>query len=433
MGEFFMNKKSNYLYILSFLLTIMIFVSACKVIDTDSKVSVETNLPDESLIKPEEISNEQEQKEEDNEVNGGTEGIEDIEYIVVEPTISSHAPKTSLVHIMAVGDIMMHMPQVNSGRTSEGYDFTSFFKDVKPLFSQADLVLGNLETTLSGADLGYSGFPRFNSPNEVADALKEAGFNVITTANNHSIDKGEKGVLRTLEQLDRVGLSYTGTFRSEKDREQILMVTKNEISIAILAYTYSTNGLPIPNGKEYLVNLLDAEKMKKDIENAKNLGADIVAVAMHFGHEYHRHPSENQKEWVDQLFDWGVDLIFGSHPHVLQPYEFREWITEEGAHRQGLVIYSLGNFISNQREEPNDIGGIMSVQIQKTGNQIKIKEVQFIPTWVHRFWLGNKRGYRILPMEEMLEVRDYPELSDQDYLYLEKRYSNILQHVTLLE
>lgn len=419
-----MIKNSKILYFLCFLLIIIILVSACKAIETNSKLSEDGNQLNKRIEGPEEGNKELEQIEEDNE---------DIEYIVVEPTISLHAPKTSLVHIMAVGDIMMHMPQVNAGRTSEGYDFTSFFTDVKPLFSQADLVLGNLETTLSGSDLGYSGFPRFNSPNEVADALKEAGFDVITTANNHSIDKGEKGVLRTLDQLDRVGLSYTGTFRSEKDREQILMITINEISLAVLAYTYGTNGLPVPRGKEYLVNLIDADKIKSDLKKAKSLGADIIAVKMHFGHEYHRHPSKDQKEWVDFLFEWGADLIFGSHPHVLQPYEIREWITEDGEHRQGVVIYSLGNFISNQRKEPNDIGGIMSVPIRKTGDQIEIKEVQFIPTWVHRFWVGNKRGYRILPMEEMLEVRDYPALREQDYLNLEKRYKNIVNHITSIE
>lgn len=412
MGDILMIKNSIDIFFLCLFLVLLGFALGCQAIKIGLTVNEESNQSEERIVN---------QKE------------KDIEYIVVEPIIPTHSPKTTQVHIMAVGDIMMHMPQVNAGRTSEGYNFTPFFEDVKPLFDQADLVLGNLETTLSGSELGYSGFPRFNSPDEVADSLKKAGFDVITTANNHSIDKGEEGLLSTLDQLDRVGLNYTGTFRTEEDREHILMITKNEISIAVLAYTYGTNGLSIPRNKDYLVNLLDAEKMERDIKTAKELGADIVAVNIHFGHEYHLYPSDDQREWVNRLFDWGADLIFGSHPHVLQPYEVREWVSEEGEQRQGVVIYSLGNFISNQRKQTRDIGGIMSIQIRKTGELIEIEEVEFIPTWVHRFWNGNKRGYRVLPMAEMLEIRDYPELNEADYQREEQRYEEIVDHVSNLE
>lgn len=412
MGDILMFKNSIDIFFLCLFLIILAYLPGCQVMKFGLTVNEESNQSEERIVN---------QKE------------KDIEYIVVEPIIPTHSPKTTQVHIMAVGDIMMHMPQVNAGRTSEGYNFTPFFEDVKPLFDQADLVLGNLETTLSGSELGYSGFPRFNSPDEVADSLKKAGFDVITTANNHSIDKGEVGLLSTLDQLDRVGLNYTGTFRTEEDREHILMITKNEISIAVLAYTYGTNGLSIPRNKDYLVNLLDAEKMERDIKTAKELGADIVAVNIHFGHEYHLYPSLDQREWSNRLFDWGADLIFGSHPHVLQPYEVREWVSEEGEQRQGVVIYSLGNFISNQRKQTRDIGGIMSIQIRKTGELIEIEEVEFIPTWVHRFWNGNKRGYRVLPMAEMLEIRDYPELNEADYQREEQRYEKIMDHVSNLE
>lgn len=412
MGDILMIKNSIDIFFLCLFLVLLGFALGCQAIKIGLTVNEESNQSEERIVN---------QKE------------KDTEYIVVEPIIPTHSPKTTQVHIMAVGDIMMHMPQVNAGRTSEGYNFTPFFEDVKPLFDQADLVLGNLETTLSGSELGYSGFPRFNSPDEVADSLKKAGFDVITTANNHSIDKGEEGLLRTLDQLDRVGLNYTGTFRTEEDREHILMITKNEISIAVLAYTYGMNGLTIPRGRNYLVNLLDAEKMERDIKTAKGLGADIVAVNIHFGHEYHRQSSLDQREWVNRLFDWGADLIFGSHPHVLQPYEVREWVSEEGEQRQGVVIYSLGNFISNQRKQTRDIGGIMSIQIRKTGELIEIEEVEFIPTWVHRFWNGNKRGYRVLPMAEMLEIRDYPELNEADYQREEQRYEEIVDHVSNLE
>jgi poly-gamma-glutamate capsule biosynthesis protein CapA/YwtB (metallophosphatase superfamily) len=363
------------------------------------------------------------------------EPVHEMEQVEAEPVVPAPVrpplpPKSSYLHVMAVGDIMMHMPQVDAGWSSKGYDFASYFEDVKPLFAQADLVLGNLETTLSGPDVGFSGYPRFNSPDELADALQEAGFDVMTTANNHSLDRGEKGLKRTLEQLQRVGLKHTGTFKSAEDRNNHLIVTKNYISVAMLSYTYGTNGLPVPAGKEYLVNLLDEQKMERDIKKVKEMGADIVAVSIHFGHEYHRKPSEDQKEWVNRLFQWGADLIFGSHPHVVQPFEVRKWVTEEGQLKQGVVIYSLGNFISNQRKEPRDIGGIISVQIQKTGDSIDIQEVQFIPTWVHRYWNGNNREYRILPMRDMLEIRDYTELNEERYQRLEQRYLEMMNHVT---
>jgi poly-gamma-glutamate capsule biosynthesis protein CapA/YwtB (metallophosphatase superfamily) len=338
-------------------------------------------------------------------------------------------PKVSYLNIMAVGDIMMHSPQISAGFTSAGYNFNSFFEEVKPIFREADVVIGNLETTMSGPDVGYSGYPLFNSPDELADALKDAGFTVIITANNHSLDRREKGLVRTLEQLDRVDLKYTGTFRTEEDRNQILLIEKNDISIAILAYTYGTNGIPIPDGKEYLVNLIDRSKIEKDIQQAKTIGADIVAVSIHFGYEYHSEPNQEQKELVNQLFEWGADLILGSHPHVLQPFEERQWINKEGEYKQGVAIYSLGNFISNQRKKPRDMGGILSIDIKKTGEYVEIEETEFNPTWVHRYWNVNRSEYRILPLGELLEARDYPYLNEGDYQQLEERYHKTLNHV----
>jgi poly-gamma-glutamate synthesis protein (capsule biosynthesis protein) len=347
-----------------------------------------------------------------------------------ESEVMEPEPITTSMLVMAVGDIMMHMPQVNAGRTENGHDFLPFFKDVIPIFETADVVIGNLETTLGGAERGFSGYPRFNSPDQLADALKAAGFDVLSTANNHSLDTNESGLLRTLDQLDIVGLKATGTYRSEEERHTPLMIEANEIKLAVLAYTYGTNGIPIPRGKDYLVNLLDEALMRQDIEKARELGADFVAVNMHFGNEYQPFPSREQERWVDILFELGADMIFGSHPHVLQPLEIREWTTETGEVRRGVVIYSLGNFISNQRTEPRDIGGIISVELYKTGDETTLGEVSFIPTWVHRFHYQGKNHYRILPMKELLVIRDYPELRESDYVRLEERYLETVRHVT---
>lgn len=331
------------------------------------------------------------------------------------------------LRMMVVGDIMMHMPQIEAGFTGEKYDFSPFFEEVAPLFKEADLVMGNLETTFGGPERGYSGYPLFSAPDALAHALKDAGFDVITTANNHSLDTGEKGLLRTIDQLEAVGLLRTGTFRSQEERDTILTVTKNGITIAILAYTYGTNGIPIPDGKEYLVNLLDQSLIKADIEQAKKK-ADFVSVAIHFGAEYQVEPNEEQRRWVDQLFDWGADLIFGSHPHVLQPLEHRTWENEE-ERGEGLVIFSLGNFISNQRDEPRDIGGILDITLTKTESERSINSVNFIPTYVHRYELEGRRHYQVIPMNRLLELRTYPALSEADYDVLAERYQKMMDHV----
>ncbi|MDQ0337573.1 poly-gamma-glutamate synthesis protein (capsule biosynthesis protein) [Caldalkalibacillus uzonensis] len=335
------------------------------------------------------------------------------------------------LQLMVVGDIMMHMPQIEAGKTAEGYDFSPFFEKVQPVFEQADLVLGNLETTFGGPERGYSGYPLFSAPDELAEALKQAGFDVITTANNHSLDSGPQGLIRTIDTLEAAGLHATGTFRSTEERADVLVVEHNNISVAVLAYTYGTNGIPLPEGKEYLVNLLNEEEMKTDIKRAKQ-EADFVAVCIHFGAEYQSDPNEEQIQWVDKLFDWGADLIFGSHPHVLQPYEFREWV-QDGTFRQGVVIYSLGNFISNQREHPRDIGGILSVNLTKVGDQARIEDVDFIPTYVHRYWQDGQRAYQVLPMKTLVEERAYPQISEEDYNQLHNRYQQTLEHVTPAE
>lgn len=334
---------------------------------------------------------------------------------------------THQFRLMVVGDIMMHAPQIEAGLTEKGYDFAPFFEEVKPILQKADLAMGNLETTLGGPEKGYSGYPRFSSPDELIVALKEAGFDLLTTANNHALDTGADGLLRTIEQIEKAGLKRTGTFRSQKERDQPLVITHHHISLAVLAYTYGTNGIPIPEGKGYLVNLLDEELVKKDIEKARTM-ADFVAICVHFGDEYQTLPNESQKQWVDKMFQWGADLIFGSHPHVLQPYEQRR-MEREGETREGLVIYSLGNFISNQRDEPRDIGGILDVILAKKGREKSINSVDFIPTYVHRYRDSKGLNFLVLPMEELLTVRDYPFLDEEDYRRLNQRYLKTLDHV----
>ncbi|MEL6413163.1 MAG: CapA family protein, partial [Bacteroidota bacterium] len=211
--------------------------------------------------------------------------------------------------LTAVGDIMMHRPQTVAGynSTEKRYDFDHFFTKVAELLSAGDWVVGNLETPLAGAEVGYTGYPRFNAPAALARALRKAGFNILVTANNHTLDQGEAGVLKTLAHIRQEGLHPIGTAANPQEAAQVLIVEKHQIKMGILAYTYGTNGIPIPGQKDYLVALIDAQRISKDIAKARQMGADIVTVALHFGTEYRRTPDAKQKKWVLHCLQAGAD------------------------------------------------------------------------------------------------------------------------------
>lgn len=344
-------------------------------------------------------------------------------------------PYTAEGTLIAVGDIMVHYPQLTAAYsvTTATYSFDETFTEVAPILKRGDWVIGNLETTLAGPRYPYTGYPQFNSPDELADALVNAGFNILGTANNHAFDRREDGVLRTLEQLRARNIVAVGTHASPEEREQIQIVSKNGIDMALLAYTYGTNGIPLPENKPYLVNLIDEEQMKRDIERAREL-ADVVTVLLHYGNEYDRKPSTYQKELADKLIRWGADIILGSHTHVVQPYEWIETTDASGQARKGLVIYSMGNFISNQGPEHNlplytDVGVIFEIQILKhyPEERIEIAAVESIPTWVHKYRGASKRHYRILPLEEVLADQDDEWLTEQEYALMAS-YLNEMNH-----
>ncbi|MEM1170971.1 MAG: CapA family protein [Cyanobacteria bacterium P01_H01_bin.35] len=335
--------------------------------------------------------------------------------------------------LIAVGDIMMHGMQIKSGYNSKtkSYSYKSFFTEVKDILSAGDWVIGNLETTLSGPKSRYTGYPLFNAPATLADAIKWAGFNILTTANNHSLDRREKGVLKTLENLRDRDIYPVGTSASLEESQEILMVEKNEILMAFLAYTYGTNGIPIPKGKDYLVNLIDEQKILQDISKARQQGADIVTVSLHFGAEYQRLPNTQQKQLVKNLVNGGADIILGSHPHVVQPYKIFRIAEENGEIRQAVVIYSMGNFISNQTRKYTDLGVIFQVNIQKIFPEetIKISAVEALPTWVHRYRKNGKLNFRVLSLEEVVSDKNDPLLKSKDYLLLEKYLTQMKSHI----
>lgn len=317
--------------------------------------------------------------------------------------------KTKLT-ISAVGDIMMHMPQINSAKQPDGsYDFDDVFKDVRAYIGKADIAIGNFETTISTPEKGYSGYPRFRAPEQLLKTLKSAGFDVLTTANNHSLDALEFGVENTLDKMDEYGILHTGTARTPEERDSILLMEKNDIKVGILSYTYGTNGMEtaVQEDKlDFMVNYYtDFDRIQEDISRAKEAGADVVVACMHWGYEYHRQPNEEQTMLADKLIEAGADIIFGSHPHVLQPMERRKVMLEDGSEKEAFVIYSLGNFVSNQRERYRDSGVIVSVEIIKDYDQqtVSIGKVSYMPTWVYRYYQGGKAQYRILPVQEFID------------------------------
>ncbi|CAM3402890.1 CapA family protein [Marinicrinis lubricantis] len=381
---------------------------------------------------PNEISPSHEQQHEI-----GQEPVQEPEPEPVEPEPQPYSLRASLI---AVGDIMMHSPQIPAGYdpVTGTYNYDSFFAEVKDILSEGDWVYGNLETPLAGEDLGgYSGYPMFNAPDALADSLKTAGFNIVSTANNHSMDRRGQGVLRTLEALTARELLAIGTYSSQEDRDTIQIVEKNGIFMAFLAYTYGTNGIPVPDDQTYLVNPLDTELMIQDIHHAKQLGADVVTIALHFGNEYERNPNDHQKELVRQLIQEGADIILGSHPHVVQPYEVIS-VTKDGTERTGFVIYSLGNFISNQgpaQQTPKytDVGVILKLDIAKhfPEQTIEIEQVSAIPTWVHKYQTDGKRHYRVLPLPNYLQLpeRSDPILTASDWALMSEYDEEIHHHL----
>jgi Bacterial capsule synthesis protein PGA_cap. len=328
-----------------------------------------------------------------------------------QPPVEPIKPKgKTTLTISVVGDIMVHMHQLKAALQDDGtYDFQEVFQDVKPYLEKADIALGNLETTISTDEIGYTAYPRFRTPESILSALKYAGFDVITTANNHSLDGTEFGVENTLNKLDEYGFLHTGTARSPEERDEILIVEKNDIKVAILAYTYGTNGMEGAVDKEklsYMVNYLnDEERIKQDIQKAKEQGAEIIIGCIHWGDEYVRQPNETQRHIADRLFSYGMDVIFGSHPHVLQPMERNKVSDVERGEREVFVIYSLGNFVSNQRDRYKDSGVILNLEIVKDYDMqtIGLGRIDYIPTWVYRYTENGKLHYRILPVVDYMD------------------------------
>ncbi len=259
-----------------------------------------------------------------------------------EPSDVSENPTVTLV---MVGDILLHTPVEESCHAQDGsYQFSSLFANVKEKVQAADIAIVNQEVILGGEELGVSGYPAFNAPYEVADALVDTGFNVILHATNHAMDKGKTGIVNCLSNWEEKypEIKVLGINKSKEAQDTITILEENGIKIAVLNYTYGLNGITLPADMPYAVNLLGEEKVKKDITLAKEQ-SDFVIVCPHWGTEYSLQPDSMQEKWTQIFAENGVDLVIGTHPHVIEPVE---WVKDEVAGTQMLVYYSLGNFVN---------------------------------------------------------------------------------------
>lgn len=318
--------------------------------------------------------------------------LEEEESILEEP----EAVPNPAVTIVAVGDVMMHDGQIWAGfdESTGTFDYSEFFHVVKDEISSADIAMADLETTLAGKGAKFTGYPQFNSPDELADTLKDTGFDVIITSNNHTLDRGSKGALRTLEVLKEKGLSPLGTYESQEARDMILIKEANGMKVAFLAYTYGTNGLAIPKDMPYLVNMLDEDLIMKDLENAKR-AADAVVVYLHYGDEYQRTPSRAQKKLALQVLMKGANIVVASHVHVIQPSERIDVQDKDGEILMKYAAYSLGNFISAQRFPYTEEGIMLKFTLEKdlAKDKVYLTQVEEKYTWVDKFVRDGKMRY----------------------------------------
>ncbi len=280
--------------------------------------------------------------------------------IAAVSTIVSQYVAPSEATLLFAGDAMMHDGQLAAARRADGsYDYSEYFENVDSIITAADFAVVNLETPLGGKP--YSGYPCFCAPDTYADALKDAGFDMFLLANNHMLDRGDRGLRRTVDIIDSKGIPHVGAYRDVAQRDSLLPVVQdvNGFKIGFLNYTYGTNGIVARNGA--VVDYIDKGKIKADIERTRKAGAELMCVAMHWGVEYKLLPHPEQKALAKFLVDQGVELVIGGHPHVIQPMEMRR----DTAGHNHLVVYSLGNFISNMKTTSTRGGAMLQVRLMR--------------------------------------------------------------------
>ena len=305
------------------------------------------------------------------------------------------SPKTYKTSLVMVGDCLLHQTVYNDAYVSNNkYDFKPMLKYIKPIVSKFDIAYYNQETIIGGKALGLSTYPMFNSPEEIGEDMLDAGFNLVSLANNHSYDKGIKGITNSVNYWkEKKDVITAGMYISKEDRDTIAIGQSNNITYAFLSYTTVLNGFVLPKGQEYLINLYDKEKVKKDIESVRDK-VDVVIVAMHWGEEYTHTPTKEEKEIAKYLSELDVDIVIGAHPHVVQPIEYVG---------DTLVFYSLGNFLSSQIGTEKRVGLLASLDIKKTviGDKsvISINNIDY--ELLYTYYNNSRKDFKVIPFSEL--------------------------------
>ncbi|MBU9712953.1 CapA family protein [Evansella tamaricis] len=315
--------------------------------------------------------------------------------------------KTNKITLAATGDILLHDRLYKKAKIKNGlgYDFSELLKEAEPLFKIGDLTIVNQESIIGGEELGLSNYPRFNSPIEIGYKLKEFGVDIVNLANNHVLDRGEVGLLKSIKNWNEIGLPYVGAYCSKEDQETVRIFHKNGLRVCFLSYTKRMAGVKIPHNKAYLVDSFEdasVGKVKKRIEQIKSLDVtDVIVLSVHFGKEYHMLPTSDQIEISNTLSDAGADIILGHHPHVLQPPNYI-WNSRG---KETFVIYSLGNFFSGQKGINRQIGAFFTIDIEKASmdSQIKIGNPTIKLTYVDSC---DKKTYKIHLLEDVVKGQE---------------------------
>ena len=309
--------------------------------------------------------------------------------------------------LCAIGDVMCHNTQYwDAYNNSTGeYDFSYVFDDIVKYTMSPDITIGSLETSFAGSEVGYSNYPRFNSPDNLAYSLRRIGVDVLSTAGNHCLDMGFSGLSRTIDVLDKYHISHLGTYKTKEEQENILYKYVKGTKIAFVNYTYGTNGIPIPEGKDFCVNLIDRDLIKSQLDKAKSEGANLIVACMHWGTEYRTTANDEQKDLTDFLFQNGVDIILGNHPHTLEPMEKRTVTLADGSTKDCFVIYALGNFICDQNAENTRNSIILNLHITRSENdKISIDSVTYTPIHMYKNPNVSTKKFKVLDIEKTISL-----------------------------
>jgi poly-gamma-glutamate synthesis protein (capsule biosynthesis protein) len=327
-------------------------------------------------------------------------------------------PKEYCLDMLMVGDVLVHGNVYNDAKVGDGYDFSPMFDDVRDMVKTYDLAFYNQETPFAGKELGYSGYPLFNTPSEVGDAMLDMGFNLVSLATNHTLDKGSTGAINNINYWSgKQNVLSAGSYLSEEARNKDIIKEKNGIKYTMFAYTTFSN-LTIPSGKSYLLNVYDKEKVKEDIERVRDK-VDLLIVSMHWGTENSNTPNAQQKEIASYLASLGVDIIIGTHTHTVQPIEYINGT---------LVFYSLGNFISSQLEEDLLIGLMPTLKVTKKveDGKTSINISNLDARLVYTYYKGIKQLNKLHTDHKVIPFEDLTTTIFPDYKEYYEKYKEIL-------